>query len=252
MKIRNLFVSFFCIYCLFPAYALSQTPVTDLNAGLCLAATENNGQYQQELEAWTNFTRRQSSAEYEQHIEAIQKNEGVFANAMTPELLGLGVHYQEQLNFTEAADAFERALYIVRVNEGLYSTKQFPIIDLLIESNSAGEKWKEVADSYDMLQWLIKRNYANDDPRQLQMLKRLRRWYMESYNKDTGRTLEQLFSNAESVYKQALSIMLSCSQGDKRQNLCFWHKSCCNDAVIENGICPLDRGSVKQLDLIGK
>ena len=103
-----------------------------------------------------------------------------------------------------------------------------------------------------MLQWLIKRNYANDDPRQLQMLKRLRRWYMESYNKDTGRTLEQLFSNAESVYKQALSIMLSCSQGDKRQNLCFWHKSCCNDAVIENGICPLDRGSVKQLDLIGK
>jgi tetratricopeptide (TPR) repeat protein len=242
MKNNKLFVGFLCINCLFPAYAVSQTPVADSTATLCLAATENNGQYQQEMETWTNFSRRQSPDEYTQQIDEIEKNEGVFASTMTSELLGLGVHYQEQLNFAEAAEAFERALYIIRVNEGLYSTKQIPVIDLLIESNSAGKNWKEVADSYDMLRWLIKRNYTNDDPRQLQMLKQLRSWYMESYNKDTGRSLEYLFSNAESVYKQALSIMLSCTQGDKRQTLCFWHKSCCSDAVVENGICPVDRG----------
>jgi hypothetical protein len=100
---------------------------------------------------------------------------------------------------------------------------------------------KQVADSYDMMQWLYRRNYADDDPRQMNAVKRLRRWHMESYNKDTGRSLEKLFTSAETLYKQGLKIMLACTEGNEREALCLWHKSCCADAVPENGICPLDR-----------
>lgn len=193
------------------------------------------------LENWFTMSRRQSE-EYLQRIHQIESSEGAFSYELVPELIGLGLLHQEQANHAESADAFQRALHIIRVNDGLYSISQLPVLDLLINSNSALQRWKQVADSYDMMYWLYRRNYAEIDPRQLQVIKRLRRWYVESYNKDTGRTLDELFTNAEGLYDQGLKIMLACTGGNKRQSLCFWHKSCCEGATTTQGVCPLDRG----------
>ena len=234
---------FVCVYFLFSTPLIAETISIDSKKTLCLAEANNNSTYlQQELENWINLDRRESQQEYEHRINEIEANGGVFDGAMLPELIGLGILHQEQLNHEEAANAFQRALYIIRVNEGLYSTKQLPVIDFLIEINASRQEWKQVADSYDMMYWLYRRNYADDDPRQLQGVKRLRSWYIESYNKKTGRSLEQLFTSAETLYKQGLKIMLNCTDGDKRQTLCLWHKSCCTDALTVHGTCPLDRG----------
>jgi tetratricopeptide (TPR) repeat protein len=204
-------------------------------------STTNNDHPQHVLENWFTTNQRVSSDEYDQKITEIESNKGVFAYEIVPELIGLGFFHQEQINHAEAAKAFQRALYIIRINDGLYSTRQLPILDRMIESNSTLQEWKKVADSYDMMYWLYRRNYEANDPRQLDTIKRLRRWYIESYNKDTERSLEELFSNAEALYKQALAIMLECTT-DKRQALCFWHKPCCTDAAEGQGICPVDRG----------
>lgn len=191
------------------------------------------------LENWFTTTRRQSD-EYLERIQQIESNEGVFSYELIPELIGLGLLYQEQANHAESADAFQRALYIIRVNYGLYSISQLPLLELLINSNSARQQWKQVADSYDMMYWLYRRNYAEIDPRQLPVIKRLRRWYIESYNKDTGRSLNELFTNAEKLYEQGSKIMWACTGGDKRQTACFWHKSCCEGAGTKHGACPVD------------
>jgi hypothetical protein len=241
---RNTIIFLFSLVCYqFSIAVYAESSATETYQNLCMLETTNSIQQQkQELQNWLAENRRSSQIEYEQNINDIEANHGVFNIAMLPELIGMGVLFQEQQNHEEAANAFQRALYIIRVNDGLYSTRQFPLLDFLIESNSARHEWKQVADNYEMMHWLYRRNYADNDPRQLQGLKRLRSWYMESYNKDTGRTLEQLFSGAEKSYKQALGIMLACTAGDERQALCFWHKACCADSVATNDICPLDRG----------
>ena len=208
----------------------------------CLAqSNENNDQLQNVLENWF-ITNRREIGDYRNIIAQMESSEGVFSYELVPELIGLGLATQEQSDHSESSDAFLRAFQIVRVNDGLYSTKQLPILDLLIESNSALGKWKQVADNYDMMYWLYRRNYEENDPRQLQALKRLRRWYMESYNKDTGRSLEQLFANSEKLYEQAIRIMWKCTGGNDRQSLCFWHKDCCSNAGTPQSMCPLDRG----------
>ncbi|MBT7950161.1 MAG: hypothetical protein HN764_00925 [Gammaproteobacteria bacterium] len=230
-----------CVYFLFSTPLIAETISIDSKKSLCLAEANNNSVHlQQGLENWINLERRESQQAYEHRINEIEANGGVFDGAMLPELIGLGILHQEQLNHEEAANAFQRALYIIRVNEGLYSTKQLPVIDFLIESNTSRQEWKQVADSYDMMYWLYRRNYADDDPRQLNTLKRLRRWYMESYNKKTGRNLEQLFTSAEDVYEKAIKIMWNCSNGNAQETMCFWHKSCCQDALPLQEVCPLD------------
>ncbi len=197
-------------------------------------------QLQQDLENWTTIDRRLSQSEYEQNINEIEASKGVFDYAMIAELIGFGFHLQEQQNHQAAANAFKRALHIIRINDGLYSTKQLPVIDLLIESNTVAQEWKQVADSYDMMYWLYRRNYSKEDPQQLNALKRIRRWNMESFGKDTGRSLDQLFVNAERLYEQAAKIMWTCTGGNKRQSLCFWHKACCGTEETTQGICPID------------
>jgi hypothetical protein len=241
MKKNILFAGFIVFYCLISTSLFGETVKLISKESLCLAKASNNIEKQkQELQNWIGENRRQSQDEYEKKIDEIEASNGVFDIGMLPELIGLGVHFQEELNHDGAAEAFQRALYIIRVNDGLYSTSQLPIIDLIIESNAARQNWKQVADSYDMMFWLYKRNFEVNDPRQLSTLKRLRRWYIESYNKKTGRSLEQLFRSAEDVYERAIKIMWDCTGGKERETLCFWHKSCCANALPVQEICPLD------------
>jgi hypothetical protein len=148
----------------------------------CLAkSNENSAHLQNVLEHWVT-TARSGIGDYQARIRELEISGGVFSYELVPELVGLGLVSHEQAKFSESSKAFQRALHIVRVNEGLYSEKQLPLLDLIIENSSAEGEWKQVANSYDMIHWIYRRNYEDSDPRQLQALKRLRRWYMESYN----------------------------------------------------------------------
>ena len=203
-------------------------------------SVSKNDHLQYGEEGWFTGNRR-AGDEYRERIQQIESDGGVYSYELLPELIGLGLLSQEQSRPAESAEVFERALYIIRANDGLYSNRQLPLLDLMIASNTTLQEWKQVAKGYEMMYWLYKRNYAEDDPRQLQTLKRLRRWYMESYNKKTGHSLEELFTKSKKLYDQALKIMWTCTGGNERKTLCFWHKTCCADADTTHGICPLDR-----------
>ncbi len=181
-----------------------------------------------------------SEAELQSEVSSIESEDGVYSPRLVPTLISMGALAQENSNHTQAAQNYERALYIVRANDGLYSTQQLPILDRMIESNTASGNWKSVANSYDMMNWLYKRNFSETDPRQLKSLKRIRRWYMEAYNKDIDRTLEVLFRSAEETYDRGIKIMWECTNGDSAKSLCLWHKSCCASGDDGQDVCPLD------------
>ncbi len=242
MRKNNLYVIFLLVSCLSSVLVAAETDAVQSKQELCLSESKNNNaQLQKILEDWSTGNRRGSPDEYEQHIKQIESSRGALDYELVTELVGLGFLFQEQEKYADAAQVIQRAIFVIRANKGLYSIEQLPLIDLLIRSNIARGEWKQVADNFDMMYWLYRRNYAKDDPRQLLVLKRLRRWYVESYNKDTGRSLDQLFTSAEAVHEQALNIMRACT-GDEREAQCFWYKSCCADADESRGICPVDRG----------
>jgi tetratricopeptide (TPR) repeat protein len=182
--------------------------------------------------------------ELESALAEIEAAAGALDHATVPALLGLGLRYREDGRHGEATAAFRRALLSIRVNRGLYSIDQAPVLEILIESLAADGRWKQAADGYDHLHWLYRRNHGNDDLRLLPVLKKLRRWHFEVYNRETGRTLEEHFLAAGQAYLQAIRIIEKCS-GDRRLAYCFWHRACCADAEPDAGRCPLD-GSFRQ------
>ena len=175
-------------------------------------------------------------AGYEQAISRIQIQVGAFAYNLVPELVGLGMVEAQSGENADAAQSILRALYIVRMHQGLYSLIQVPLLEMLIKINGHTGHWKDVADEYDHLYWLYRRNYGDNDPRLLPILRRLGRWHINAYNKETGRTLEQHFQAARKMYDKTLSILKACGL-DRKLAMCFWNKDCCENSGNRQGVC---------------
>ena len=81
--------------------------------------------------------RQQATAELEREIQVIESREGTNSAQLIDPLSSLGSIYQEAGEHLLAAAAIERARHIVRVNAGLYSLEQAPLLRQLIQSADA-------------------------------------------------------------------------------------------------------------------
>ncbi len=73
------------------------------------------------------------TANRQAHIAALEARFGAYAPGLAEQLLGLGAAYQEQGRHPEAAAALKRATHLSRVNHGLHSAEQIPILRRLIK-----------------------------------------------------------------------------------------------------------------------
>lgn len=176
---------------------------------------------------------------YESKIAYFESENGAFNSRLIPELVGLGLVYRNADMYREASEIFQRTLHLIRVNEGLDSVNQLHVIELLIESNTEINDWEKVADNHDLMYWIYKRNYSLDKPRFLPILKKLRTWYMQSYNKDTGRSLSHLYNSSEKIYNLSMEILGKCTRS-RREALCFWYKGCCEINDSDYAYCPIE------------
>lgn len=169
---------------------------------------------------------RASVDAYQIAIHKLAERYGPLGEPLVPDLLNLGLLYQQKAEYQKAADSFQRALYITRVNDGLYSLNQVPVIDLLIRTSTAAKQWARVDDAYDLMYWIYRRNYPGDDPRLLPVLKRVHEWNLAAYNKKTGSSLEDHYNVATETYSRAQRIISKCT-GDPRLAACYMNGSCC-------------------------
>ena len=148
--------------------------------------------------------------EQQRYLEAVQTLEaqgGAYDAALSEQLLGLGAAYQASGRHAEAAEALSRAAHITRVNEGLYSTSDLPILERLIESYSALGEWDGVGTSYQQMFQIHRRNYGESDERMLPALQRLSAWHLSAYLGDIGEDPINHLEAARNLYTSSLGIL---------------------------------------------
>jgi tetratricopeptide (TPR) repeat protein len=74
------------------------------------------------------------AASYQRQLERFEQAEGPYAATLAEPLAGIARLHQQQGDIAQAQHHYERALHIVRVNEGLYSERQIPILRQLFAS----------------------------------------------------------------------------------------------------------------------
>lgn len=86
---------------------------------------------------------------YEQQVKAQELLDGPYAETLAESLSSLGHYHRDRGDYRKAEDLYLRALHVVRVNDGLYSERQIPLMRDLLNLYRATGDLKALDDRYD-------------------------------------------------------------------------------------------------------
>jgi len=147
--------------------------------------------------------------QYAQTVTQLEIDNGAYNNDLSEALIGLGLAQSTAGNHKDALDVYTRALHINRVNEGLQNINQIPILDLVIEANTALGDYKSLADNYSYLLWVYERNYKNDAPELVPQLQRIAKWHLAAYEVTSPPDSVGHLIVATNLFTKALDIIES-------------------------------------------
>ncbi len=101
--------------------------------------------------------------ELEQALEELRFDAGVYSPVLMEAYSDLGALYTELEDFDSAVRVYNDALQIARINSGLYSEQQLPLLESLIDSQQQRRDWQAVDDLAHLHLHLHERLYARTD-----------------------------------------------------------------------------------------
>ncbi|MFK7864351.1 MAG: hypothetical protein AB8B95_09030 [Pseudohongiellaceae bacterium] len=119
--------------------------------------------------------RRQQELRQQALIE-MQSDLGIYDPALQEAYSDFGAFYSEIEDFENAIKLHTDALQVARINTGLYSEEQLPIIDALIRNNGEIKDWAEVDDLQELDYFVASRLYDLDDPELIEAIEGYGGW----------------------------------------------------------------------------
>jgi len=111
-----------------------------------------------------------------QAIDEMRGSQGIYSPALLEAYGDLADLYTEIEDFELAIRFYTDALQISRINTGLYSDQQLPIIASLIESNSQLRNWEETDDLHELRYHISSRFYELGDLAYLEAAENYGEW----------------------------------------------------------------------------
>ena len=111
-----------------------------------------------------------------QAIDEMQGNQGIYSPQLQEAYGDLAAFYISIEDYESAIRVFADALQISRINTGLYSDEQLPIIVSLIDSNSALRNWEETDNLHELRYHISSRLYGLGDLSYLEAAKNYGSW----------------------------------------------------------------------------
>lgn len=121
-------------------------------------------------------------ADYERSIRELETTEGPFSLALPQQLLGLGTAHQATGELDLALQYFEQASHIMRINHGLFSNEQLPIIERIIENHLRRGDLLAADEQHSYLLFLQQKNLGNNSVELLPALQRYGEWNMFAFS----------------------------------------------------------------------
>ncbi len=124
---------------------------------------------------------------YRARIDDTRANASPYSAELREQYDALGTLLQQSGDHEEAIKAFESAMHIDRVNTGLYTLDQIPVVEKMIASHEALGHDTDVDDLHGYLFYIQQKSYADGDPRLLAAQEAWADWNVTSYLKERAR-----------------------------------------------------------------
>jgi len=116
---------------------------------------------------------------HETRLQAISTRVRHDSPELIKPLISLGTAYAHDQSYQEAIDSLLRATHIIRMNFGLYSLKQIPVLDHLISYQLALDQVPEAEKHQRHAYFLLRRHYHDNLLETLATEYRMADWYMQ-------------------------------------------------------------------------
>ncbi len=160
----------------------------------------------------------QTLANYENSLQDIEAAGGAWDPALIEQLSALGNLQQQLGDYAAAVETFDRAMHVNRINGGLHTTDQIPIVEELIESYMAVEDWESADLYYNYLFFIQTKAFGPEDPRMIPVFAQLAEWHMQAFSLGYGgEALGLRLSNAQILFDVAARmVFLHFGSSDER------------------------------------
>ena len=154
------------------------------------------------------FGRRSDSIRrYNSAVSDIELDGGAWDGGLVEELASLGRLQQQQGNHIGAIQTLDRAIHVNRINSGLYTLEQIPVVEQLIQSHMALGDWEE-ADIYNNYLYHVQQKaYGFDDPRLIPVLERLATWNIQAFKIGHGSLLGIKLRQSQIMFNAAARMV---------------------------------------------
>ena len=156
----------------------------------------------------TSIYRFQNSI-HEYEIDPLTPSYARFEAKQIGSYVTQGFSFQESGQYDKALVAFQKAWEMDRIQNGLYSSSQVPIIENIISNYVELEKWDAVNDQFEYLEHLYGRIYEFDSPEFALGLQKISSWHVGALNENLdGQRLMHL-RKVHNIFKVRLDIARS-------------------------------------------
>ena len=148
-------------------------------------------------------------ARRQEAIVELQSQQGIYDQSLIEAYDDVARLYLELEDYESAAGALGEALQIVRINSGLYSEQQLPLIQALIDARSRTQQWQEVDDLAHLTHHISQRLYALSDRQYLSAAQDYGKWKLrvirENLLQQNSRGLMNTTEDLSSFYEFVIS-----------------------------------------------
>jgi tetratricopeptide (TPR) repeat protein len=91
---------------------------------------------------------KEDQLKHEQQLSEMELSDGPYAAGLTDPLINLAFYYKARGDFESSLENYRRALHLVRVNDGLSSDRQIPILREMMEIYRSAGDYEALGDLY--------------------------------------------------------------------------------------------------------
>ncbi|MEH6589947.1 MAG: hypothetical protein V7746_06830 [Halioglobus sp.] len=154
---------------------------------------------------------------YRDLISRLESQSGAYGSELPENLLGLGLALQKEGRHKEAVKVFKQGTHLARINGGLYSATQIPLIRGEINSLIAMSNFMEADTRQGYMLKVQQRSLSGPDSL-VQALMQQAQWQYSAYQLDLGEQQYSRLMNMWDLYREALSKIAS-SEGESSVRL---------------------------------
>ena len=155
--------------------------------------------------------------DYREAIAELEDVAGAYGEGLSEKLLGLGLALQQQGRHAEAVTVFKRGVHLARINDGLYSGSQIPLLQSQISSHLALGDY-ETADERQTYLYRVQRRALDKGIVRAEALMQQARWQRQAYELGLGEYGFTRLLAMWDLYRMALTDIAD-REGENSPNL---------------------------------